>query len=475
MSHTLRLGVDRQRVLDELHTLVGKVWAGFDAARESEPEISSEILNLLAEPLPSKAGDPLAAIALATEVLNQSTAQSRPRYFAFVGSSGLEIGAVADFLASSFDINMATHVRAASLLEEQASSWLAQFVGCDGFKGLFTSGGTVSNLTALAAARHRADPSIREGGVNKPLAVYCSAETHYSNQRAVETLGLGRQSIRPIGLDENHRMKLVELEAAIESDLAAGITPMAIIATAGTTLTGAVDDLEGVAALAKKHGIWMHVDGAYGVPAAGSTVARHLFKGLNLADSVTIDPHKWLFVPKACSIVLVKDPATLAQTFSHDEAYMPHAGERLNPVDITFEYSRPLRALKLWMGFLTHGASAFRTALDANLKLARSVYDQAAAAEDFVVLANPPQLSIVPVQFYSAEARAKGISASALNRALCTKIIADGRLFLSPGEIEGQTWLRPCFTNFRTSEEDIAEFFAVARELGEKLVRSEKF
>ena len=465
----LQLGQEREQVLAHLHQLVADVWAGFDHARDAEPAISDSVTNLLASPMPAIGGDPIEMLGLAAEVLNQSTAQARPRYLAYIGSSGLEIGAVADFLASSYDINMATHARAATALEEQTAAWLADFIGCKGFKGLFTSGGTMSNLTALSAARHRADPTVREHGLGKPLAVYCSAEAHYSNQRAIETLGLGRRSIRSIPVDSHHRMDPAALEASILEDLQNGITPMAIIATAGTTLTGAVDDLEAIARIAKTHGVWLHVDGAYGAPAAGSSAAGHLFKGLAKADSVTIDAHKWLFVPKACSIVLVKDLGSLASTFSHNEAYMPHVGSVLNPVDVTLEYSRPLRALKLWLGFLTHGANAFAAAIDGNLALAKRVYETARNADDFNVMAHAPQLSIVPVQYYPAEAAAGGITKSDFNRQLCDAIVADGRVFLSPGQIDGETWLRPCFTNFRTSESDVGEFFKVVRELGQAL------
>jgi aromatic-L-amino-acid decarboxylase len=468
MKSNLTLGDSRTAVLTETLATVRTMWEGFDVARDVETAVTETTMALLSESLPEKGVAPEVALERATEVLDQSLAQSRPRFLAYIGSSGLEIGAVADFLAASYDINMAVDARAASALEVQTSRWLGEFIGYSNARGLFTSGGTVSNLTALAAARHRTQPSSRELGITTPMAVYCSAEAHYSNKRAVELLGLGTRAVRSIPIDEHHRLIPEALEAQIIDDIDHGIQPMAIIASAGTTLTGAVDPLRAIAEIAARHGVWLHVDGAYGVPAAGTSLARELFDGLDLADSVTIDAHKWLFVPKACSIVLVKDYAALAATFGHNEAYMPHEGEEPNPVDVTLEYSRPLRALKLWLGFKAHGAAEFRDAIEQNIGLARLTYDRAAASASYRTLPHPPPLSIVPVQ-HIPEGMTNPALISAHNKKLCTAIENDGRVFLSPAVIDGEVWLRPCFTNFRTRPSDVDVLFGVIEELGAAL------
>lgn len=465
MDHFLRLGADRRQVLQSTFDAVTHVWEEFDQARESEPVLSSDTLGLLRQELPSRGISHTAAVEDAIQVLDQSLAQSRPRFLAYIGSSGLEIGAIADFLAASYDINLAADARAASLLEVQTSSWLAEFIGFSNSYGLFTSGGTVSNITALAAARQRALPATRKSGNTVPVSVYCSSEAHYSNQRAVELLGMGTDAIRAISIDEHHRMRVNELEAAIVADIDAGITPVAIIASAGTTLTGAVDPLREIAAVAKKYGVWMHVDGAYGAPAAATSLAGPLFEGIDLADSVTVDAHKWLFVPKACSILLVKDVSALTATFGHDEAYMPHDGESVNAVDVTLEYSRPLRALKLWLGFKAHGADAFRAAIEHNLHLAQLTYDTASRNDSYRVLPSRPQLSVVPIQ-HIPDGMTDPQEISRHNAALCSAIEHDGRVFLSPAQIDGETWLRPCFTNFRTQSADVEALFTVIDELG---------
>ncbi|MBU6265656.1 MAG: hypothetical protein KGM14_05615, partial [Actinomycetales bacterium] len=239
MPHNLRLGDDRREVLQTTFDTVTQVWEGFDQARESEPELTASTSALLAETLPEEGMVATDALGQAVDVLDQSLAQSRPRFLAYIGSSGLEIGAVADFLAASYDINLAVDARAASTLEVQTSKWLGEFIGFPNARGLFTSGGTVSNITALAAARHRAVPESREMGNTVPMAVYVSSEAHYSNKRAVELLGLGTRAVRSIRIDEEHRMVPAALEEQIKADIAAGVKPMCIIASAGTTLTGA--------------------------------------------------------------------------------------------------------------------------------------------------------------------------------------------------------------------------------------------
>lgn len=233
MKSNLTLGNSRKAVLEETFSIVSTMWESFDTARDDEPAVAETTVALLGESLPEQGVAPELALGQATEVLDQSLAQSRPRFLAYIGSSGLEIGAVADFLTASYDINMAVDARAASALEVQTSGWLGEFIGYTNARGLFTSGGTISNITALAAARQRAQPSSREMGITTPMAVYSSAEAHYSNKRAVELLGLGSRAVRSIAIDDQHRMIPDALEAQILEDLAQGIQPMAVIASAG--------------------------------------------------------------------------------------------------------------------------------------------------------------------------------------------------------------------------------------------------
>jgi aromatic-L-amino-acid decarboxylase len=459
----LRLGVDRDAALKRAAEIVAKAWREFDVAREHEPVIEPWLAATLQEGLPEVPTNPIDTLNLAAEVLDRSLAHARPRFMAWIGSSGLEIGALGDLLAHSYDINLAIDSRAASALERQTLRWLGGFVGYPVGGGAFTSGGTISNITALAAARERALPgSRREGLMNVRPAIYCSAEVHYSVRRGVELLGLGSDCIRLIPIDAHHRMRSSMLAESLARDLREGITPIAVIATPGTTLTGAIDPIGEIADICQRFGVWLHVDGAYGLPAASVAAKKSAFSGIERADSVSVDAHKWMFVPKACSALMVRDRNTLTATFSHNESYMLHENETGNAVDETLEYSRPLRALKLWLAFKTHGAEEFREAIAANLAHAQSLYDTAKADSRFEVLPFRPELSIVPVRY------GKNTS-DAFQSLLVQKMQEDGRVFVSPAEIEGRIWMRPCFTNFRTTKEDALSLLETAVDVAKSL------
>jgi aromatic-L-amino-acid decarboxylase len=295
--------------------------------------------------------------------------------------------------------------------------------------------------------------------------VYCSQEVHYSVTRAVELLGIGSDNLRAVALDGSRRMRPEALADAIDADLRQGVTPVAVVATAGTTLTGAIDPLGAVAAVCRDRGVWLHVDGAYGLPAASLASRSDDFEGLALADSCSVDAHKWLYLPKACGVVLVRDAGSLARAFAHEQGYLPHQQHELHAVDITLEYSRPFRALKVWLAFRAHGAAQFRQAIDQNLTEADLLYRRAKASEDFEVLESPPRLSIVPLRHVPAGIR----DVNAHNQALAEAIQADGRVYLSSALIDGEVWLRPCFVNFRTTEDDVLALLDVAGELGDRL------
>ena len=398
MKDSLSLGVNRQAALNHAAALVAHAWQDFDNPRESETEISDGLIAELRKPLPEQGSDVIESLDAAGDVLDASLAQSRPRYLAYIGSSGLEIGALADLLAHSYDINLALD----------------------------------------------------------------AAEAHYSITRAAELLGFGRDAVRDIPIDDQRRMQPAALRIAIEVDLAAGVTPVAVVATAGTTLTGSVDPIAALADICEEFGIWLHIDGAYGLPAASASKTAPLFAGLERADSVSVDAHKWMFVPKACSAVLVRDAQTLARTFAHDEAYIPHEDDELNAVDITLEYSRPLRAMKLWLALRVHGARAFRDAIAENCEQAQHLYRAAERHPEFEVLAAPPQLSIVPFRHVPPGCT----DLDAHNLDLCSRMQQDGRVYISPATIDGQVWLRPCFTNFRTTMADVDITLEIAAELG---------
>lgn len=462
---SLRLDATREEALERATAIVAEAWRSFDRARPDQPEIGDRLQALLRAELPSAGSSALEALEDAAQMLDVSLAQPRPRFFAFVGSSGLEIGVLGDLLAACFDVNLAVWAGAASEVEDQAIRWVSEFIGFPAAAGAFTSGGTISNVTALAAARERALPGSRRTGVGEARgALYCSTEAHYSVVRAAELLGLGSAWVRALPQDEGRGVVASEVAAAIDADRAAGITPVAVVATAGTTLTGAVDPIEPLAEVCAGRDVWLHVDGAYGVAAASTRSAGHLFAGLDRADSVTLDAHKWLYLPKACGVVLVRRREHLHGALAHEEDYIPHERPEHHMVDITLEYSRPFRALKLWLAFRVHGARAIRDALERTIDLAELLADEIRAHDDLELLMEP-ELSIVLFRH-----RPAGVGdLDEHNRRLAAALQADGRVYVASAAVDGAEWLRPCIVNYRTTEDDVRALVAIAREVGESI------
>jgi len=464
-THPLEL-IDRERVLRLLSEHLTRAWTSFDHPRPKEPQLQPALYQRLAEDLPEAPGDPEASLADIASVLDASVSPSRPLYAAYIGSTGLEAGVLAGALTHAYDVNLAAAAGAAELLENQTLRWVAEFVGYPIADGAFTSGGMLSNLTALTAAREHALPGARHTGVaGRAAAVYCSEESHHSIARSVEVIGLGSRALRRIGVDGRRRMRVDALSAAIAADRRDGVVPVAVAATAGTTLTGAIDPLAEIADVCAEHGVWLHVDGAYGGPAAGVPSLAGLFTGLDRADSVTIDAHKWLGVQKSCSLVMVSRQGPLERAFAHDERYMPHAGVAANGVDSTLEYSRPVRSLKLWLAFKIYGAATLRRWIELTTVHARILADALAADPGFELVADPG-LSVVCFRHLCVG------DVDAHNWRLAQAIREDGRVYLAPAVVDGKTCLRVCFMNFRTDAAHIDELLGVIRELGDALRRS---
>ncbi len=463
---SLRLDATREEALGRAAAIVAEAWRSFDRPRPGQPAVDDRLRELLRAALPAGGSSAIGALEDAARVLDTSLAQPRPRFFAFVGSSGLEIAVLGDLLASCFDVNLALWAGAASEVEEQAVRWVSEFIGFPAAAGAFTSGGTISNVTALAAARERALPGTRRCGmVEQAGALYCSGEAHYSVVRAAELLGIGSDRGRGRRQDGARRLAPEEVAAAIDRDRDAGIASSAVVASAGPTRTGAVDPIDALADVCAERGTWLHVDGAYGVAAASTTSAGHLFAGLERADSVTLDAHKWLFLPKACGVVLVRRREDLHGALAHEEDYVPHDRPEHHMVDITLEYSRPFRALKLWLAFRAHGADAIRDAIERNLRQARLLHDELAACDDVELLCGEPPLSVVPFRHVP-----HGVAdLDAHNLRLVAALQETGDVWVAPATVDGKVCLRPCVVNYRTTDEDVRALVELACEAGRAL------
>ena len=442
---------NRGEVLESLARLIAEAWASFDHPRPQEPGVDESLRRRLEhEPLPEQPTTAQEVLADAAEVLDESISPSRPLYLAYVGSTGLEVGVLGAALAATYDVNLAVTARAADLVERQALAWIAEFIGYSHASGAFTSGGMISNLTALLAARERGLPDCRVRGFDgRSGGLYCSRESHHSVVRAAEAAGFGSAAVRQLEIDERRRLRVDELERAIAADVEAGITPVAVIANGGTTLTGAVDSLRDIGELCSREGVWMHIDGAYGMPAAATATAAPLFDGLELADSITLDAHKWLGLQKGCSVVLVREHGMLETTFGHEEAYIRRDAVP-NAVERTLEYSRPFRSLKPWLAFRIHGAAAFREWIEHTLWLAGRLTEEIRADPEFELLCEP---TLSTVCFRHLPHGDEDVDEH--NSRLAAAAQQDGSIYVASAVVDGRVCQRVCFVNFRTRAEDV--------------------
>jgi glutamate/tyrosine decarboxylase-like PLP-dependent enzyme len=374
-----------------------------------------------------------------------------PRFFGYVLGSGEPLAAAADLLASVLNQNVTAwrSAPAAVTIEHTVLRWLAHAVGCPGFFGSLTSGGSAANLMALAMAREAKLPANERGA--RPGTIYASDEVHMSIPKAVALLGLGRSNLRLIPTDSEFRMRTDELARSIRLDLESGGSPLAVVASAGTVSTGAVDPLREIAAIARHHGLWLHVDGAYGAFAAMAVPER--FWGMALADSISLDPHKWLYQPLDCGCLLFRDPATAQAAFSHSGEYA--RALESDPLksfaffEESLELSRRFRALKLWLSMRYHGMAAFRDAIAADLAHAQHLAE--------AVRRHPELELMAPVGLSAVCFRYRAPNADEINQQILRRVIERGRVYLSNASIRGAFALRACFVNHRTRVEDVDE------------------
>jgi aromatic-L-amino-acid/L-tryptophan decarboxylase len=345
---------------------------------------------------------------------------------------------------------------AAVTIEKTVIGWLAQAVGCQGFCGTLTGGGSSANLMGLAIAREAKAPANQTGlRMSKPIAVYASAEVHMSIPKAVALLGIGRDNLRLIPVDESFRLIPERLERAIRQDEAAGIIPLAVVASAGAVNTGAIDPLPIVAQIAQKHGTWLHVDGAYGALAAIAIPEK--FRGLGLADSLSLDPHKWLYQPLDCGCLLYRDSAAAHKAFAHSGDYArsltADSIEGFSFFEESVELSRRFRALKLWFSLRYHGLESFRNSIRKDLAQAHRL-QTAISAQPCLQLMAPVELSAVCFR-YVRDVGQRDDELDRLNSEILRRVIQRGRIYLSNATLHSKFCLRACIVNHRTTDSDI--------------------
>ncbi len=463
--------------------LVADHLAGIAAQPVFVPMSPEARAALVAQKLPDEGSRPDAILAAFEQrVLPYPMGNGHPRFFGWVNSAPAPLGVLADLLAAAMNPSCAGGDHAAIYVERAATRWLMELIGypCEPSMGLLVSGGSVANLIGLAAARHRAARddgwSVRTDGLQRgraPLVLYTSEQGHSCIHKAAELLGLGTDAIRSVGVDVDLRMDVDAVRTAIARDRAADRRPFCVVASAGTVGTGAIDPLEALADLCARERLWLHVDGAYGAVGA---IVPHLgarYAGLDRADSVALDPHKWLAVPVECGAVLVRDGALLRDAFSLVPSYLRTEPDRgFGGLPWFSEYgvqqTRGFRALKLWMTLQHLGRDGVRDLVGRHVALAHHLAALVDAAPDLERLA-PVTLSVVCFRYRPDHPEDDGAAVDALNKRLMEELQASGAAFLTQTTIAGRFALRACILHHATTESDVAALVDAVRETGARL------
>ena len=456
-----------RRLTDQIARLAADYLESLES-RPIHPKLSGKAVEaLFRSQLPEK-GLGEKAFAQLQDVVENSRAQNG-RFFGYVLGSAEPVSATADLLASVLNQNVTAWRSgpAAVTIEKTVVNWLAQGIGCEKFWGSLTGGGSSANLMGLAMAREARMPANKSGCVPGGT-VYASEEVHMSIPKAVGLLGIGRENLRLVPTDESYQIIPDELARAMQGDIALGKTPIAVVATSGTVNTGAIDPLAEIAEVAHRHRAWLHVDGAYGALAA--IAAREKFGGLELADSVSLDAHKWLYQPLDTGCILYRDRDAARETFANTGEYARTLSQ--DPVEgfaffeESLELSRRFRALRLWLSLRYHGLDAFRDAMRQDLNHAQRL-TELIAEEPALELMAPVELSVVCFRFRGKRDTSDD-ALNGLNTSILKRIVERGRVYLSNALLRGRFCLRACIVNHRTTDADVesivSETLAAAKE-----------
>lgn len=414
-------------------------------------------------------------------LLNHSLFNGHPKFLGYITSSAAPIGALADMLAAAVNPNVGAQILSpiATEIEKQTVKWLAEFINVSpDYGGILVSGGNMANFTAFLAARTvKTSKGIKENGLSnatEKAVVYCSKTTHTWIEKAAVLFGLGTQSIRWIETDAANKMNNEVLEQTIKDDLKNGYKPIMIVGTAGDVSTGAVDDFRAIASICKKFDLWFHIDGAYGIPAAVIPELKTLFDGIEEADSIALDPHKWLYSPLEAGCTLVKDPNHLIETYSSHPVYYNFDNTGDVPMQNYYEYgfqnSRGFRALKVWLALQQVGRNGYIKMIGEDIQLSKLMFSLAEKHPELEAITQ--SLSITTLRYvppgYSLDTE-RDVYLNTLNEALLNELQQGGEVFLSNALINGRYCLRGCIVNFRTSQKDIEEIIEIIAVEGKKM------
>jgi len=430
--------------------------------------------RMIATPAPEH-GVPFDAIMefLQTRVFPNHAREPHPHFMGYIPSSPTFPAVLGDWLATGYNFFAGVWSVASgpNEIELVVLDWFRKWLGMpDGTSGLITSGGSTATLTALVAARHAADPT---GAVLSRMTLYTSDQAHSSVERAAWIIGVPRTNVRSIATDDGYRMRVDALRDAIAMDRARGLTPFAIVASAGTTNTGAVDPLAEIANVSALESLWMHVDAAYAGFAALTETGASALRGVERADSVTLDPHKWFFVPFECGCLLARDPRRLEEAFSVHPEYLTDVRAReheVNFADLGPQLTRAAHALKIWTSVSYFGVAEIREAIGRGVQRAEYAEKRLAVTPDFEIL-SPAQFGVVCFRARPAGLD-EGDELDALNERINARVNATGRFLTSSTRLRGRFSLRLCTHVHRMTEDDVDEVLdAMAEALDRELAR----
>ena len=443
------------------------------------PVLSQVMPGQIAANLPAsapEAGEPFEALMSDFEriVMPGITHWNSPRFFAYFATSAAPVAVAAEALSAALDVKamLWRTSPAATELEEVVMRWLGELMRLPpAFTGIIYDTASIGGFTALAAARESLGLGIREHGMTARdlprLRVYITEHTHSHVEKACIALGIGRENVVRIACDASYRMRAEELRARIDADVASGMRPMCVVATAGTTSTTSRDPIEEIAEIARSRGVWLHVDAAYAGVAAIMPEYRWLLRGTEHADSIVVNPHKWLFVPMDCSALYVRDTELLRRTFSLVPEYLRTPEESVrNYMDYGLQLGRRFRALKLWFVLRYFGAEDLRERLRAHIALAQELAGWIGAEPGWEILA-PHPLSVVCFRYAPValrQARDDNMEAlDDLNARIMEAANQTGEIFISHTKIDGQFALRLAIGNLRTTRDDVAKAWEILR------------
>jgi glutamate/tyrosine decarboxylase-like PLP-dependent enzyme len=464
------------------YRLIDRIDEYFSGLAQRPVQLPEELAAFadLREPLPELGADAATVLdSLCSDMVTEGFHVPSANYFGLMNPTPTYMAVLAEALVAALNPQLASLARSqlAARIERETVRWIGERVGWNGpFDGTFTSGGNEANFSALAMALAMRFPQSVEDGLSAVQArpvLYTSAEAHHSLDKSAGLLGLGRKALRRIAVSSAAQMDTTQLEARITEDKAAGFAPFCVIATAGTTNSGAIDDLIKVAEICKRHQLWLHVDGAYGAAAIFSERHRDLMRGLELADSVTIDPHKWLAMPFAAGVVLTSHPEALQQAFATSTPYMPKksgSAPLLDNFQVSTQWSRRMNSLKLWLTLQVHGRQAYEELIDRQLKLAAFFANWVRSSELFE-LAAPQVLPIVNFRAKRAgitEARIAEDERRASHEAIVHDVTRDGRRWISTTLVGGQSVIRMMVISYLTGHRHLEDLMIALTEAAKK-------